>query len=466
DGDLCHGVIVATAGGPSARAALRLGEKLAMVEGVELEPLYVQTPMDDAEAVGQATLAKILDTSGVAGKPHVRPRVTVGGTLSEAIEESAEDHELVLLGASHVGVVRSLLFGTVPEKLLSKEGGVTVGVVREGWGPAERLRAKLGRWLDLRIPQLDREHRVDLYQRLQSGSAWSFDFMLLIALSTSIAALGLLQNSAAVVIGAMLVAPLMTPILGVGLALLQGNTHLLSTATRALVSGYALAIALGALCGWLAPPTAMTSELLARGGPTLLDMGVALLSGVAAAYCLGRPGLLAALPGVAIAAALVPPIATTGIALANGEWSLARGSSLLFGTNVVAIVLGAAMSLFAVGVRAGTQLKPAQRRARLLIGSLLLLLAAFAVPLTQGYKEAQRGRYLSDAVINQLQAEARAAGVDLVSITCAERPCRAVIATESPLYATATRGLARSLQERIPGRPPIRLTTELSILEP
>ncbi|MEM8998570.1 MAG: hypothetical protein AAGF23_27540, partial [Acidobacteriota bacterium] len=90
----------------------------------------------------------------------------------------------------------------------------------------------------------------------------------------------------------------------------------------------------------------------------------------------------------------------------------------------------------------------------------------FAVPLTQGYKEARRGNYLSAAIINQLHAEARAAGVDLVSVSCTERPCRAVIATESPLDATATRGLARSFQDHIPGRPPIRLTTELSILQP
>ncbi|MEM1179022.1 MAG: DUF389 domain-containing protein [Acidobacteriota bacterium] len=465
DAQECGGVLVATAGGPSARAALRLGEKLAMVEGVEMEPLYVQTPMENGEAVGRATLSKILDTAGVADKAHVRPRVIVGSSLPDAIEEAAEAHDLVLLGASHVGVVRSLLFGTVPEKLLSQGGGVTVGVVREGWSSGERLRARLGRWLDLRIPQLDREQRVDLYRRLESGSAWSFDFMLLMALSTSIAALGLLQNSAAVVIGAMLVAPLMTPILGVGLALLQGNTQLLSSATRALFSGYLLALALSALCGAVAPPATLTGELLARGGPTLLDMGVALLSGVAAAYCLGRPGLLAALPGVAIAAALVPPIATTGIALATGEMSLARGASLLFGTNVVAIVLGAAMSLFAVGVRAGTQLKPAQRRARLLIGSLLLLLAAFAVPLTAAFKEARRGN-LTDTIVQKLHAEARDAGVEFVSITCADRPCRVTIASDRPLDAEATGAIARSFQDHIPGRPPIRLTTEIAILAP
>ena len=73
------------------------------------------------------------------------------------------------------------------------------------------------------VPQIDREHRVALVDRIQSSSRWDFDFFVLMALSTTIAAVGLIQNSSAVVIGAMLVAPLMTPLLGLGLALVQGN---------------------------------------------------------------------------------------------------------------------------------------------------------------------------------------------------------------------------------------------------
>ncbi len=229
-----------------------------------------------------------------------------------------------------------------------------------------------------------RAERIALYDKLQSGSEWNFDFMTLIALSTAIAALGLIQDSGAVVIGAMLVAPLMTPILGAGLALVQGNYPLLKTSGKAVALGYLIALMIGFALGWLFPVPELTPQLAARGGPTLLDMGVAFLSGLAAAFCLGRPGLVAALPGVAIAAALVPPIATTGVCLALGESGTARGAGLLFGTNVVAIILGAAVSYYAGGVRGKRGAGSHQRWVRYSFLALLLGAAALAFPLHSG----------------------------------------------------------------------------------
>jgi hypothetical protein len=91
--------------------------------------------------------------------------------------------------------------------------------------------------------------------------------------------------------------------------------------------------------------------MLARGGPGLLDLVVAFAAGLAAAYASSRPGLIAALPGVAIAAALVPPIATSGVALSQGDFALAIGAFLLFGINMATIILAAIASLWAVGFR-------------------------------------------------------------------------------------------------------------------
>ena len=98
----------------------------------------------------------------------------------------------------------------------------------------------------------------------------------------------------------------------------------------------------------------LTPELAARGKPGLPDMLIALFSGVAASYCIARPNLASALAGVAIAAALVPPIATTGISLAWGNYMNATGSALLFGINVLAIILGAALSFYGAGIRGNT----------------------------------------------------------------------------------------------------------------
>ena len=376
-------ILVPTAGGPHAEVALELGERLASADGGEVVPLHVEPDTGElAREVGERILEKAVAAAGLAASRFVRPRVELGEDHYRTIAEvAAEGFDLLLIGASTVGTLRRSLFGTVPDRLLAGEEGLTVAVVRREWKLLHRIRKRLGRWFDLAVPQMSREDRIALFEKLQSGSEWNFDFMMLIALSTAIASLGLLQSSAAVVIGAMLVAPLMTPILGAGLALVQGNLPLMKTAARALVYGYLLALLIGLVLGLLFPIPALTPELLARGGPTLLDMGVAFLSGIAAAYCLGRPGLLAALPGVAIAAALVPPVATTGVCFALGEGAIAWRAALLFTTNVVTIIVGAAATFWAGGVRGKGAAAEGRRWASHAFLALVLGAAVLAVPL-------------------------------------------------------------------------------------
>jgi uncharacterized hydrophobic protein (TIGR00271 family) len=206
------------------------------------------------------------------------------------------------------------------------------------------------------VPQIQREGRIALVDRVQSSAAWNFDFVTLMVLSTIMAAIGLVQNSAAVVIGAMLVAPLMTPLLGMGLALVQGNPVLARLSVRSVVLGLCVSLLGGFLVGLaILNFEEPTREMLARGGPGLLDLFVAFAAGLAAAYAYSRPGLIAALPGVAIAAALVPPIATSGLALSLGDFRLAMGALLLFGINMVTIILASMTSLWIVGIRSFTK---------------------------------------------------------------------------------------------------------------
>jgi hypothetical protein len=120
--------------------------------------------------------------------------------------------------------------------------------------------------------------------------------------------------------------------------------------------------------------------MAARGEPTPLDLGIGLVSGMAAAYAYARPRLIAALPGVAIAAALVPPIATTGLAFAFGEWGVGLGAALLFTTNVVAIILGASGAFYATGLR-GRQ-RVGRWASRVFIG-LVAALMFLAIPLSR-----------------------------------------------------------------------------------
>lgn len=371
-------ILLPTAGGPHAAVAMRIMARTARDSDGTVTAMFVESPgMDDAEAVGDRILERALAEAGVSTGAHLRTRVELEASPVAGILKSAGSHDAVVVGASNQGVIYRFLFGSLPGRI-TREQHTMVAIVRSAVPWASRVRAAVDRALAVWVPQMSREARVDLYERLQTGSRWGFDFMALISLSTSIAALGLLQSSAAVVIGAMLVAPLMTPLLGAGLALVQGNQVLFRNAVRAVVFGFVLALSLAMLVGLLSPGKVLTAEMAARGGPTLLDLLVALLSGVAAAYASSRPHLLAALPGVAIAAALVPPIATVGLSLAFGEFAVARGAALLFATNVVAIVLGAAFALWVSGVRGRGQRSWAQRTIIVLTLALFLMMVPLA----------------------------------------------------------------------------------------
>ncbi|HEB53943.1 MAG TPA: DUF389 domain-containing protein, partial [bacterium] len=349
-------LLVAASRGAHPRMALRAARELARDVGGRLTGAYVEPDIgSDAPSVGRHVLDRVLRAAFGEDARDVGRRVVVAENVEAGLHKAVEvaEPDAIVLGLPRPGLLGPRFFGLVPARLCRRVS-VPVVMLREALPLGNRLRRTFEDVLQRFVPQVEREVRVELAARVQSSSAWNFDFVALISLSTLIAALGLLQNSAAVIIGAMLIAPLMTPILGVGLALAQGNARLAKLAFRTIAFGVVTSFALAAGVGWLDGSVHLldtTPEMLARGWPGLFDLFVACVSGLAAAYAMSRPGLVAALPGVAIAAALVPPIAVSGLATARGEWSLAYGAFLLFFTNMVAIVLAAGLSLWAVGVR-------------------------------------------------------------------------------------------------------------------
>lgn len=219
------------------------------------------------------------------------------------------------------------------------------------------------------MPYIQRQEVIDEIKPL---SAAGFDYFLLVVLSTTIATLGLIIDSPAVIIGAMLVAPLMSPIIGIGLASITGDTAMLRGAISALLRGALLAVVLSAIVTFLnnqLPILSLQSlpqEVLVRTRPTPIDLVIALAGGLAAAYALTQPNLSATLPGVAIATALMPPLCTVGIGLALGRGDVAGGALLLFTTNAVTIAFSSVLVFFLRGfggMREGEQRLP---------GSLLL----------------------------------------------------------------------------------------------
>jgi uncharacterized hydrophobic protein (TIGR00271 family) len=214
-------------------------------------------------------------------------------------------------------------------------------------------------------------------------------FASLIVLSSAIAGFGLLANSAGVVIGAMLVAPLMTPIQALGAALVQGSSRRIVVSAAVILGGVAGAIATGYVVSLIGgggtSVEALPSEIVARTAPGLLDLAIAVSAGAAGGYVIARPAISSALPGVGIAVALVPPLATVGICLELGQGDLARGALLLFTTNLAAIVLASAVMIFAAGFRAHDS---STRRTRLGFAFATVLVLAVAIPLAAHTKSA------------------------------------------------------------------------------
>jgi uncharacterized hydrophobic protein (TIGR00271 family) len=190
--------------------------------------------------------------------------------------------------------------------------------------------------------KLTAEEKTSSLHQIEAMSTPVRSYFVLTILSAAIAGYGLLQGSTAVVIGAMLVAPLMGPIFGIALALIRDDQRLLVKSLLAEVLGIALVIGLGWVVGSMAPLIDLSSEILSRTNPSIYDILIALASGLAGAYALVNPKLSTSLPGVAIATALVPTLASCGICLAAEEWRLAFGAFLLFAVNILAIELAAA----------------------------------------------------------------------------------------------------------------------------
>ncbi len=245
---------------------------------------------------------------------------------------------------------------------------------REDWTDEEREEV-----LDELYPA---DHRIIPYTKR---------FATLLILSTTIAAFGLISNSAAVVIGAMLVAPLMTPMLALAASLTHAQMKRFAGSLVLIVVGTAGAIATGWLVAKIAGGSLtshLTPQLASRTAPSLLDLGIAVAAGLAGGYVLTHKGSSSSLPGVAIAVALVPPLATVGVALEVGDRTAAGGALLLYGTNLIAIVLSASIVMLVSGFVPDyiRQLAKGQIGLRLLPWGIALIL--IAMPLAAHTRDA------------------------------------------------------------------------------
>lgn len=200
---------------------------------------------------------------------------------------------------------------------------------------------------------VNQESKPKVYlQVFDAAEVFSLNYALELLLSAGIATFGLVLDSPAVVIGAMLISPLMGPILAGGLALAAADIYLGIKSLLSVVLSSICAVLFAAALVWLLPFQSPTHEILARTQPNLLDLGVALFSGLAGSVVVcrgGGGGGVTALPGVAIAVALMPPLCTIGFGIGSKfSWSIISGAGLLFLTNLAAIMASAFIVFYAV----------------------------------------------------------------------------------------------------------------------
>lgn len=251
-----------------------------------------------------------------------------------------------------------------------------------------------------------------IIEKIKADCSFTPRYSFLICMSAGIAILGLLLSSPAVVIGAMLLSPLMYPIMAVGFASAVGDSAWLKDSGWALLMGTLIAVLFSAFVVLLSPLQTVTPEIAARTRPNLFDLGVAVFSGLAGAYAMIRGGL-GTIVGVAIAVALMPPLAVIGFGLATLNWTVFAGSLLLYFTNLMTIALTATVMAWLYGFRSYMT----ERQTQFQIFAMIVVFVGLAIPLglslVQIGHEANISRSANGLIKDQFGPRARVSQIDI-----------------------------------------------------
>lgn len=277
------------------------------------------------------------------------------------------------------------------------------------------------------------------------------NFFVLLLLATVIATFGVLSDSTATVIGAMIVAPLMGPIMATAAAIVMGSAQRALRALALVAAGVAATVALSWLLGLLMPEVAIAvdynSQITSRVAPGLMALITALASGAAGAYIIMREEIADSMGGVAIAISLVPPLCVVGIGLSQGRWDTAGGAMLLFLTNFLAILLAGGLVFLLSGLgrlAISDDLVRTRRNAFILVVVATLLVA---IPLSITSYEAVVSALESRAASDATEEWVVDTGYQVVSVDVQEEGVTVTI--EGQGQPRPLRQLASQLAQRL-----------------
>ncbi|HFE67633.1 MAG TPA: TIGR00341 family protein [Chloroflexi bacterium] len=341
-------VLVPLYGSSHDTAALKLAQELVRETGGKVTAFY-QSPgklTNQRQKEAQSFVQSILDQ--LDNTQNIEEKIIFNTKIEQGVLDEAVDKDMIIMGLRTEGIFRQTQLNGRPLNVAQKSSTPTLLIKREEGAVQYAVNRTIGlltNWL----PDLTAKDRSVVGLDMRHKAVGDADFYVLLSLAAAIAYFGLVQDSTAVIIGAMLIAPLMNPMMAIAFGISVSNFKLIGAGANTTLRGIIAAIAIATLLTIFLPPQPATDQILSRTQPTYLDLLVALFSGAAGAYAMTRVNLAGAIPGVAIAAALVPPLGVVGYGLGTGRLDIAGGALLLFVTNLAAIVLAAALVFLVMG---------------------------------------------------------------------------------------------------------------------
>ncbi|WP_069789584.1 DUF389 domain-containing protein [Cyanobacterium sp. IPPAS B-1200] len=277
------------------------------------------------------------------------------------------------------------------------------------WFNRKKIRT-IWRWLKFSVnrilPHVSATRIAKLHQELTSDSRWGVDYLLSTVASCLIASFGLLSNSTAVIIGAMIVAPLMLPLRGLAFSACEGDYKLFEKSILSLVGATILSLLLSWFIAVVVALPDVGSEIVARTEPTLIDLGIAISAGLISGFGKVRSGISETLAGTAIAVALMPPLCVVGISLAGGLYAYATGAFLLYVTNLLGITLACMVAFILSGYTKATKA----------LGWASVTTAFLLIPLGASFFQLIQQQEIEKEINRQLANETITVGQDVEAV--------------------------------------------------
>lgn len=413
-------IVVPVDGASGSRSAAQMGILLAERLNIPVEAVHAQ---GQHNIVRDADARVSLSLRGLPGQEIVRRSVIPAESPAEGVLKRLDDETLVIVGFADDETLDQGVHSPFIEKMLNRAPGPVLVVIRQKQRQGARgfIARALSR-IQVNLTEFEQDETEWYGDRMASPS---LDFFVLAIVAATLASVGLLLNSAAVIIGAMLVAPLMQPLIGFAVGLASGHLKMVWRGLTTLLLGILTGLIVAFIVAEIVQTQVLTPEILGRTNPSIADLVVALASGVIGAYATVRKDIPGALAGVAIAAALMPPLCVIGLNIAFGNVYLAEKAALLFLTNIVAISIAALLCFLWVGIR----LRAAwvtQRRWRLIVGVVVVLALAGIIGIGVLVTRSNDRPRIEDR-LRQVFAPAEVVSIEIVP----DRPTRIVVTLRS-----------------------------------